>query len=86
MKCAPEHATDACTSNIIKCHYCRGDHYTGSPKCKKQIEEKEILAIQTLKKVSRTEARTIMYKDNPFRLNFSEAVKTSAESKKKKVK
>ena len=83
MKCVREHARDACTSKVIKCHYCRGEHYIGSANYKKHVEEKEILAIQTPKTVSGTEARTNIYKDNPYRLSFSNGMKAPSESKKR---
>ena len=47
-KCAQNHSIETGNSITISCIHFQEQHFTGSPNCTKQIEENEILAMQTL--------------------------------------
>ena len=69
------HCVEQCTSRRTECHHCEAEHYTGSNKCPEFKYQKEILTIQRRNKLSRSQAKLKLDRDQPnFKKSFVNAL------------
>jgi len=73
------HSLKTCRSNLI-CHHCEDDHRNFSKNCPRYKHEIEIIKVETRERVSKTEAKQRLLKENPNKLNYAQAVKQTSNT------
>jgi len=77
-RCARQHETKTCRSLTLKCAHCSDEHTVGHRSCPKHIVEREIITLQTKRKISRSHAMSQLERENPsYRLNYAKTLKSA---------
>jgi len=74
------HSKKKCRKNETICQHYEDDHQSFSRKCPRYKLEIEVIKIQTRERVSKSEAKRRLLKENPNRMNYARAVKNPTNS------
>jgi len=77
---ASEHSLKTCRRSDIVCHHCEDDHRSFTKNCPRYKQDIEIIKTQTRERVSKTEAKQRLLKENPNKMNYAKAAKQTSNT------
>jgi len=77
---ASGHSLRTCRRSDIACHHCEDDHRSFTKNCPRNKPETEIIKIRTRERVSKTEAKQRLLKENPCKMNYDKAAKQTSKT------